>query len=98
MSLKMKLLAYIKNSPHPVPGGEVDDYTKSLGYTASNGLRRCRELVNEGKLARYLRGGHVVYTIKTGELTPKILVEAQDLIEEVPFTEKGLKQGVKESK
>ena len=50
MSLKLEIYEYIKKNGL-VHGGRIEDLARSLGYMSSNASRRCRELVNEGKLA-----------------------------------------------
>lgn len=49
-SLKQMILIFLEGKRNPVHGGEIERYAMSQNYKASNGTRRCRELVNEGKI------------------------------------------------
>ncbi len=57
-SLKKYALDYLKlRYPEAVEGGRMEDLGKGYGYSASNTLRRCRELAKEGIIkAEYYRG------------------------------------------
>lgn len=50
MSLKEMLLMFLDDKRNPVHGGEIERYAMSQNFKASNGTRRARELVEEGKL------------------------------------------------
>ena len=50
MTIKQIIIEYLTQSG-PSWGGTIDDYVRSVyGPKASNVSRRCRELVNEGRL------------------------------------------------
>ena len=65
MSIKSLILDYLTGKDY-VFGGKIDDHIRSLlGSKASNVSRRCRELVESGKLYRKLvqiegKGAYVV--------------------------------------
>lgn len=49
-SLKQMLLIFLEGKYRPIHSGEIERFAASQGYKASNGGRRMRELVNEGKV------------------------------------------------
>ncbi len=68
MSLKLDILNHLKNNrPDWIHGGDIERLSFKLGYMASNGLRRCRELSNSGLIEREIRGGEVWYRFKGEE-------------------------------
>lgn len=53
LGLKVRLAQFAKEKyPNWINGGELEIFAVTLGYKASNGSRRCRELVDEGTLER----------------------------------------------
>lgn len=71
-SIKTKILSYLKNTPHWVYGGVIEDFIRQTdGHKASNASRRCRELEDEGKIERRIvsfQGQRVVqYRVKQSE-------------------------------
>ena len=81
-TLKQTIIKYAEENGSWLWGGQIDDYIRSTtGRKASNASRRCRELVNEGKLerrlARYVGNRKAVqYHI--------IQVEGQETIMKIP--------------
>lgn len=54
-SLKNQILEYLqKQYPKVVHSGEIERFAMGLGFKASNGTRRCRELVGLGLITRSL--------------------------------------------
>ena len=49
-SLKQMLLIFLDRKRNFIHGGEVERYSASQGYKASNGSRRMRELVRMGQV------------------------------------------------
>lgn len=72
MSLKAKLLQYLKDSPSYVNGGTLEKYAESLGYKGSTGSRRCRDLVEENRITPHYRNGSVEYIYGSTQTAPKI--------------------------
>ena len=70
-SLKSNIAKHLKGLGW-VNGGEIERYSIELGYKASNGSRRCRDLVNEGILARKIEKGSVWYRMKQSEIVERI--------------------------
>lgn len=65
-SLKNRILAYLIKwhniDPDKwIPGYKIEELCRQNGYMASNGLRRCRELSNEGRIQRRLNKKFVEY-------------------------------------
>ncbi len=61
-SLKVLLSLYLKEKyPNWINGGELETFSTTQGYKASNGSRRCRELADEGALERRINGKSVEY-------------------------------------
>ena len=56
-SLKQRILNYINANDLLINGGTIEKLAEDAGYKASNASRRCRELVNEGKLLRTISRG-----------------------------------------
>ena len=56
-SLSERIIEYLAENGGWVNGGEVERLSLELGYKASNGSRRCREMVEEGILLREERVG-----------------------------------------
>lgn len=88
MSLRIKLLQFIQRNPRPVSGGEIEDYTRTLGYTASNGLRRCRELENGGLIYATYPKGHVHYQTTATQDRPEreVVADNQESLLELPYS------------
>jgi DNA-binding IclR family transcriptional regulator len=57
-SLKQRILDYINGSEKWLNGGTIERLAEEAGYKASNASRRCRELVNEGKIQRTISRGN----------------------------------------
>ena len=54
-SIKSKILNYLQEKRDWIYGGVIDDFIRQIdGHKASNCSRRCRELVNQGKIQRRL--------------------------------------------
>jgi len=52
-SLRNRIVDYLKEKyPRAIHSGEIERFTMELGYKASNGGRRCREMVNEKIIER----------------------------------------------
>ena len=67
-SLKIRLAQFAKEKyPNWINGGELEVFSISLNFKASNGSRRCRELVDEGTLERRINGKSVEYRYKQKE-------------------------------
>lgn len=67
-SLKVRLAQFAKEKyPNWINGGEFETFSITLGFKASNGSRRCRELVDEGTLERRINGKSVEYRYKQKE-------------------------------
>ena len=65
-SLKNRIAKYfVERIGHWVNGGMIENLAMTLGYKASNASRRCRELHNEGVLARKMVNGSVWYRFET---------------------------------
>lgn len=81
-SIKQKILSYLTEKRNWVYGGVIDDYIRQTdGHKASNSSRRCRELVNEGKLNRRLvkvEGNNVVQYKINDNQTPTQRTEHPD--------------------
>lgn len=61
-SLKERLADFAKEKyPTFVNGGDFETFSITLGFKASNGSRRCRELADEGTLERRINGKSVEY-------------------------------------
>lgn len=61
-SLKVRLAQFAKEKyPAFINGGEFETFSITLGFKASNGSRRCRELADEGTLERRINGKSVEY-------------------------------------
>ncbi|HKQ06138.1 MAG TPA: hypothetical protein VJ464_13465 [Blastocatellia bacterium] len=61
-SLKVLLSLYLKEKyPNFINGGDLETYSITQGYKASNGSRRCRELADEGTFERRMNGKSVEY-------------------------------------
>jgi DNA-binding IclR family transcriptional regulator len=56
-SLKSRILNYLNNQEGFCNGGTIEKLAEDAGYKASNASRRCRELVNEGKLQKKISRG-----------------------------------------
>lgn len=54
-TLKNQLYEVLKNKMVYIHGAELEDYGRSLGYSASNVSRRLRDLRAEGKIESELR-------------------------------------------
>lgn len=52
LSLKNRILKYLRSQSGWVNGGEIEKIAQSVGKKASNASRRCRELYNEDLLER----------------------------------------------
>ena len=52
MSLKQRILAYIRKQNGFCNGGEIERLAMGVGFKPSNASRRLRELYNEGLLER----------------------------------------------
>ncbi len=60
--LKVLLSLYLKEKyPNWINGGDLEIFSTTQGYKASNGSRRCRELADEGTLLRRINGKSVEY-------------------------------------
>ena len=60
--LKVRLAQFAKEKyPNWINGGEYEMFAITLGFKASNGSRRCRELADEGTLERRINGKSVEY-------------------------------------
>ncbi|MFL6215449.1 MAG: hypothetical protein ACJ74J_16325 [Blastocatellia bacterium] len=56
-ALKVRLAQFAKEKyPTFINGGEFETFSISLGFKASNGSRRCRELADEGTFERRMNG------------------------------------------
>ena len=54
-SIKQEILIYLEEQGSWTFGGSIEDYIRiNTKHKASNVSRRCRELVNEGKIERQL--------------------------------------------
>lgn len=61
-SLKTRLTLYAKEKyPAWINGGELEMFAVTLNFKASNGSRRCRDLVTEGTFERRMSGKSVEY-------------------------------------
>jgi len=61
-SLKIRIVDFAKEKyPNWINGGEYEVFSISLGFKASNGSRRCRELADEGTFERRMNGKSVEY-------------------------------------
>ena len=61
-SLKVILYNKIRGAyPIPIHGGVIEKMSIDYGYKASNGSRRCRELVNMGLIEPIYEKGFVLY-------------------------------------
>lgn len=54
-SLKERILVYLSGTDKWINGGEIERLAMNVGYKSSNASRRCRELVNEGKILKAIR-------------------------------------------
>ena len=71
-SLKVLLSLYLKEKyPTWINGGELETFSITQGYKASNGSRRCRELADEGTFERRMNGKSVEYRYKEKESQPE---------------------------
>lgn len=61
LSLSKRIENYIRSYGGWLNGGEIERLTLQAGYKASNGSRRCRELVEAGILERKEEKGSVWY-------------------------------------
>ena len=62
LSLSQRILNYYRNQPGVwIAGAEIERKALGLGYKASNASRRLRELHEDGKLAREMKGKHAWY-------------------------------------
>jgi len=67
-SLKVLLSLYLKEKyPAWINGGELEQFSITQFYKASNGSRRCRELADEGTFERRMNGKSVEYRYKSSE-------------------------------
>jgi hypothetical protein len=65
-SLKNRIARYLDHEyPKWIHGGQLEALSMSAGYKASNGSRRCRDLVAEGRIERKENEkGEVLYRYK----------------------------------
>ena len=71
-SLKIRLALFAQEKyPNWINGGEFEIFATTLGYKASNGSRRCRELADENTLERRINGKSVEYRYKERENQPE---------------------------
>lgn len=60
--LKTRLAFYLKEKyPNWINGGDLEIFSTTQGYKASNGSRRSRELADEGTFERCMNGKSVEY-------------------------------------
>lgn len=74
LSLKERLLRWLKNNPQFIASGELQRIvSNSTSYSPQNVGRRLRELQNEGKIEVEYRKGHAYYkvVIDLGEMSYK---------------------------
>lgn len=65
LSLKARLLAWLKRQPDWTPSGNIQRIAaENTTYTPSNVSRRLRELVGENVIEVELRKNHAYYRIK----------------------------------
>lgn len=76
-SLKERILKYIRNQQGWINGGQLERLSLEAGYKASNGSRRCRELVNEGLLERKEENGSVWYKASEPKQIREIRVQGE---------------------
>lgn len=57
ITLKTRLLNYIQRQRGWTIKGDLEDYTRALGYLPDNGSRRLRELCKDGLIVRKLEKG-----------------------------------------
>jgi DNA-binding MarR family transcriptional regulator len=57
VSLKQRILEYLRKGDEWVNGGTLERLAESVGYKASNASRRARELENEGLIERKVEKG-----------------------------------------
>jgi hypothetical protein len=70
LSLAKRIENYLRKHPDTFfNGGEIERLSMSAGYKASNGSRRCREMVEEGILERKEEKGSVWYRYVPKEKT-----------------------------
>ena len=67
LGLKQRIKAYLDKCGIWVNGGKIEELSMSVGYKASNGSRRCREMAEDGLIERKEENGSVWYRT----LTPK---------------------------
>jgi hypothetical protein len=61
-ALKVRLAQFAKEKyPNWINGGELETFSITQGYKASNGSRRCRELADDGTFERRMNGKSVEY-------------------------------------
>jgi hypothetical protein len=83
-SLKKHILDYLKSRyPDWVEGYIIEDLTKGYGYLASNGLRRARELENQGIIKRDdYRGSRGERLVKYRYIVPDARSEKEKFLKE----------------
>lgn len=70
-TLKSRILIYLRvKQPNWVGGYALEKQASEWGYMASNCLRRCRELVNEGRIERKIIGKNVFYRLTQPNFDP----------------------------
>lgn len=84
-SLKKHALDYLKTRwPEAVEGGVMEDLGKGYGYSASNTLRRCRELARAGIItAEYYRGNRGEKLVKYRFNMPTQDYKKREVLKEV---------------
>jgi len=83
-ALKTHITDYLKSRyPDWVTGGIIEDLAKGYEYSASNSLRRCRELENEGIIeADYYRGVRGEKLVKYRYLLPSTEKDLRSFFED----------------